>query len=83
MIWVWRTLGAVGVLIIVLGLFWLAQGIGLITVDPILCAASCEPVQAPSPPWQIAGALTALIGPRSEHLLYDARVTRAAVIALR
>ena len=62
MIWVWRVVSVAGLLVAGLGLFWFAQGIGLVTVDPILCAGSCEPVRAPSPPWQIAGVLTAIAG---------------------
>jgi len=62
MSWVWRALSSAGLLVAGLGLFWFAQGVGLVTVEPILCAGSCEPVQAPSPQWQITGALTALAG---------------------
>jgi len=61
-IWVWRIVAPFAFLTAALGLFWFAQGSGLITVDPILCAGDCEPVQAPSPQWQIVGAVTVLVG---------------------
>lgn len=62
MIWAWRTVALVTFLVSALGLFWFAQGAGLITVDPILCTGDCEPVRAPSSQWQITGGITAIIG---------------------
>lgn len=59
---VWRIVTAVAALLTALGLFWFAQGIGLVTVDPILCTGDCRPVQAPAPQWQFAGGATALVG---------------------
>lgn len=62
MAWVWRVVALLAFLVAVLGLFWLAQGIGLIVVDPILCSGDCEPVDAPSAQWQIIGGATAVAG---------------------
>lgn len=62
MTWPWRLAAVAGWLTTVLGMFWLAQGIGLVKIDPILCAGSCEPVEAPSLQWQITGLLTGLGG---------------------
>lgn len=45
-------LGAVGVL---LGGLWFVQGLGIVTIPPILCVAECEPLEGPSVPWAIIG----------------------------
>jgi hypothetical protein len=52
-------LGAVGVL---LGCLWLVQGLGLVTIAPILCVAECEPLEGPSPIWAIAGLVVLAAG---------------------
>lgn len=62
MIWVWRSITVVAALFTLLGGFWFAQGAGLVTVDPILCAGDCRPVQAPSVQWIMTGAITAAVG---------------------
>ena len=52
-------LGAVGVL---LGGLWLVQGMGLVTIPPILCVAECETLEGPDTTWTIVGALTLFAG---------------------
>ena len=42
-----------------LGALWLLQGLGLVHVKPILCAADCEEVRGPSVGWAIAGFVLA------------------------
>lgn len=51
---------AVGIIAILLGGLWLVQG--LVTIEPILCVAECEPLQGPSVTWVITGAVVLLIG---------------------
>ena len=60
--WVWRLIAVLGAMTALLGGLWLAQGVGLVTIDPILCAGDCVPVDAPSVRWAVTGAITALIG---------------------
>lgn len=62
MTWVWRSVAVVGAVPALLGGLWFAQGVGLVTVDPILCAGDCEPVQAPSLQWTVTGLIAALVG---------------------
>ena len=52
----------VGVILALLGGLWLVQGLGLVTIAPILCVADCEPLEGPSTGWAIAGAATLLVG---------------------
>lgn len=52
----------VGVILALLGGLWLVQGLGLVTIAPILCVADCEPVEGPSTRWAIAGAAALLVG---------------------
>jgi hypothetical protein len=52
-------LGAVGVL---LGGLWLVQGLGLVTIAPILCVADCEPLEGPAPLWAVIGAVVLAAG---------------------
>lgn len=52
-------LGAIGVL---LGGLWLVQGLGLVTIPPILCVAECETLEGPSPTWAIVGLLMLAAG---------------------
>lgn len=56
---VWLILGILGIL---LGGLWLVQGLGLVTIPPILCVADCEPLVGPSAPWAIAGAVVLGLG---------------------
>jgi len=53
------TISIVGVL---LGGLWLLQGLGWVTVRPILCFADCEPVQGPSVTWAVIGFLVMAAG---------------------
>lgn len=62
MTWVWRVATVGGAILALLGGLWFLQGIGLVTIDPILCAGDCEPVQAPSVRWTVTGTITALVG---------------------
>ncbi|HTN62286.1 MAG TPA: hypothetical protein VL147_12155 [Devosia sp.] len=52
-------IGVVGVL---LGGLWLVQGLGLVTIPPILCVAECEAITGPSPGWALAGIAMMLAG---------------------
>lgn len=52
-----RVLAFVGCIAgILLGGFWLLQGLALITVKPILCFADCQPLEGPSATWALIGA---------------------------
>ncbi len=53
---------ALGTLIALLGLLWLLQGLGLVTMAPLLCFADCTPVVGPDATWVIAGAVALVIG---------------------
>ena len=52
----------VGVILALLGGLWLVQGLGLVTIAPILCVADCEPLEGPSTGWAIAGAAALVVG---------------------
>jgi len=52
----------VGVIAVLLGLLWLVQGLGLVTVPPILCVAGCETLTGPDLFWAVAGLGLALAG---------------------
>jgi len=45
-----------------LGGLWLLQGLGVVTIPPVLCVAECEPLEGPSTMWAIIGFVVALIG---------------------
>lgn len=45
-----------------LGGLWLLQGLGLVTMQPILCVADCETLEGPSAGWAVAGAALLLVG---------------------
>lgn len=51
-----------GVIAVLLGGLWLLQGLGLVHLRPILCFADCVPVQGPSVPWAVIGAVTLALG---------------------
>lgn len=57
--WLLRIIGVIAVL---LGLLWLVQGLGLVTIPPILCVADCETLTGPDLGWAIAGLVLALAG---------------------
>ena len=52
----------VGVAVSLLGGLWLVQGLGLVTIRPILCVADCEPLEGASPTWAIIGGLALALG---------------------
>ena len=52
----------IGVIAILLGGLWLVQGLGLVTIAPILCVTDCEPLQGPAPQWAVAGGVLLLAG---------------------
>lgn len=51
-----------GILIALLGALWLLQGLGLVTMEPVLCFANCETVEGPAPLWAGAGAIAIVAG---------------------
>ena len=53
---------AFGIVLILLGGLWFAQGTGIVTIAPILCVAECAPLEAPSLPWTLAGLAALLVG---------------------
>lgn len=54
-----------GTLIALLGALWLLQGLGLVTMKPILCFANCTPIEGPAPLWAIIGAVALIAGMHS------------------
>lgn len=52
-------LGLVGV---GLGGLWLVQGLGLLTIKPLLCVADCKVLEGPSPTWAVIGLVVLLAG---------------------
>ncbi|WP_030158740.1 hypothetical protein [Glycomyces sp. NRRL B-16210] len=60
----WRTILRViaGVVLTALGLLWALQGADLLRIEPVLCAAECEPITGGSTGWLVAGVVTVLIG---------------------
>lgn len=53
--WLWWAAMFLAVLVLLLGGLWLGQGIGLIRIEPVACVGACEPVEAPSLTWSLAG----------------------------
>jgi hypothetical protein len=51
-----------GVIATLLGMLWLVQGLGIIQIDPVLCAGDCEPITGGSVEWTVIGAITLLVG---------------------
>lgn len=47
---------------VLLGAPWLMQGLGLITAQPVLCVADCEPLVGPSVTWALAGIVAVAAG---------------------
>jgi hypothetical protein len=45
-----------------LGGLWLVQGLGLVTIAPILCVADCQPLEGPSPTWAVIGFVVLAAG---------------------
>jgi hypothetical protein len=55
-------LAGAGVILVLLGGLWLLQGLGAVTVPPLLCLADCEPLEGPSPTWAVIGFLALAAG---------------------
>lgn len=51
-----------GIVALLLGGLWLLQGLGWVTIAPILCVADCAPLAGPSPGWAAAGFVLAAAG---------------------
>ena len=55
-------IGIVGLVAVLLGGLWLLQGLGIVTIPPILCVADCAPLEGPSVPWAITGGVLLVAG---------------------
>jgi hypothetical protein len=53
---------AIGVVSTLLGGLWVLQGLGAVSVRPILCFADCAPVQGASAAWAVTGLLMIVVG---------------------
>lgn len=51
-----------GVIVFLLGALWFLQGVGLVTMKPLLCFANCKPVVGPDLTWFMAGIVAMAIG---------------------
>ena len=51
-----------GVIVVLLGMLWLVQGLGIIQIDPILCTGDCEPITGKSVQWTLIGAIVSFVG---------------------
>jgi len=51
-----------GVIAVLLGGLWLVQGLGIVTIPPILCVAECEVLEGPSTMWAIIGFVVVVAG---------------------
>lgn len=60
--WTWISVSVAGIGVVALGVFWFLQGSDLVHVEPILCAADCEPVAGHKPAWQVAGGGAVIAG---------------------
>ena len=52
----------VGILLVLLGALWLLQGLGIVTIAPVMCVAECTALSGPSILWAIIGLLTIVVG---------------------
>ena len=52
----------IGVVIVSLGALWLLQGLGAVTMRPVLCFANCTPIEGPVLSWAITGLVTLIVG---------------------
>ncbi len=55
-------LTVLGVIVALLGTVWVAQGLGIVQIDPILCVADCEPIAGRSVQWTGIGAIALSVG---------------------
>ncbi|HVI59868.1 MAG TPA: hypothetical protein VM619_13490 [Luteimonas sp.] len=51
-----------GIVLVLLGSLWIAQGADLVRIQPILCFADCEPLVGGSIGWLIAGLVALAVG---------------------
>jgi hypothetical protein len=51
-----------GIIGVLLGGFWALQGLGIVHVAPILCAADCAPIEGTSAMWAIIGLVVFAAG---------------------
>ena len=51
-----------GVILFPLGVLWLLQGLGIVTMAPILCFANCTPIEGPAPVWAVVGGTAIVAG---------------------
>ncbi len=51
-----------GAIVALLGMLWLVQGLGIVQIDPILCAGDCEPITGRSVEWTVIGAIASFVG---------------------
>ncbi len=52
----------IGLILVALGLLWFFQGIAVLSLCPVLCFADCECITGGSLFWEVAGAITLIIG---------------------
>jgi hypothetical protein len=52
----------IGIILAFFGLLWFLQGIAILNLCPVLCFADCECITGGSLLWEIAGAITLIIG---------------------
>jgi hypothetical protein len=60
--WRWKTFLLLGLGLSGLGVLWFVQGSDLLHIEPVLCAADCEPLVGHQPLWQLVGAATFIAG---------------------
>ncbi|SEW22568.1 hypothetical protein SAMN05216285_3149 [Natrinema salifodinae] len=51
-----------GVVVSFLGILWTVQGLGIVQIDPVLCATECEPITGRSAQWALTGVITLFAG---------------------
>lgn len=60
----WRTTARLllGTILSLLGLLWILQGVDVVRIQPVLCAADCQPITGGSIGWLTAGVVTVVLG---------------------
>lgn len=51
-----------GAIVVLLGMLWLVQGLGIVQIGPILCVADCEPITGRSMQWTVMGVIALIAG---------------------
>jgi hypothetical protein len=51
-----------GAMLLLLGLLWFLQGVGIVHMQPILCFANCEPITGPQVLWTMFGLVAVGVG---------------------